>query len=316
MTASPPDDRVRVAFIGGTGRSGSTLVSRALGAVSDVCSVGELCWLWSYGLVHDRPCGCGLPFSECPFWQAVGDASFDGWHRVDAERAVDLRRRLQRNRNVPALWLESGPLVDDLREYGDLLGTLYRGIRDVSGARVVVDNSKQVVAALVARPIPDVDVRVLHLVRRSHGVAHSWTKHVARSDMDGDEMRRRTPARTALRWTVDNVLFEALGWGGTPRLPVLYEDFVADPTRELQRMLRFLDVPRESDELGFVDGLELTLGVDHSVWGNPMRLQTGPVRVRPDHGWRTGMSDRDRRTVTAVSLPALLRYGYLPDDAP
>lgn len=315
MTASR-DDPVRVAFIGGTGRSGSTLISRALGAVPAACSVGELCWLWSYGLIHDRPCGCGRPFSACPFWQAVGEEAFGGWAHVDVARAVDLRRRLQRNRNVPALWAERGPLVSDLHEYGKVLGALYTAIRDVSGASVVVDNSKQVVAALVARPIPGVDVRVLHLVRRSHGVAHSWTKHVARSDMEGDEMRRRSPARTALRWTVDNVLFEALGWGDTQRLPVRYEDFVANPTHELQRMLTFLDVPRRPDELDFVDGLEITLGVDHSVWGNPMRLQTGPVRVRPDQGWRTGMSDRDRRTVTAMSMPALLRYGYVPDDGP
>lgn len=313
--ADTTPEPVRVAFIGGTGRSGSTLVARSLGSAPGLCSVGELCWLWSYGLIRDRPCGCGQPFSSCPFWTAVGDHAYDGWHNVEAERASDLRRTLQRNRNVPALWRGGGSLADDLAEYGALMEALYDAIRVVSGAPIVVDNSKQVGAALVARSVPGVDLRVIHLIRRSHGVAHSWTKHVARSDMGGSEMRRRTPGRTALKWVVDNALFEALGTGGTARLAVRYEDFVDQPGPELSRMLDFLDAPDHPDRLSFVDDLDVTLATDHSVWGNPMRLQTGPVRVRPDHGWRTGMSDRDRRVVTALSMPGLVRHGYVPDDS-
>lgn len=304
---------VRVAYIGGTGRSGSTLVARSLGSAPGLCSVGELCWLWSYGLVHDRPCGCGQAFSACPFWAAVGDEAFGGWEQVDADRAVELRRRLQRNRNVPALWRGGGSRSAELAEYGDLLAALYRGIHVVSGGEIVVDNSKQLVAALVARSVPGVDLRVVHLVRRSHGVAHSWTKHVARSDMGGNSMRRRTPGRTAARWTVDNALFEALGRSGTPRHTLRYEDFVEAPARELDGMLDYLDAPSDADRLSFVDGLDVTLATDHSVWGNPMRLETGPIRVRPDVGWRTGMSARDRRVVTTLSLPGLVRHGYVPD---
>ena len=64
---------VKVAFVGATGRSGSTLVARVLGGAPGACSVGELCWIWNYGVLNDRPCGCGEPFSACPFWTAVGE---------------------------------------------------------------------------------------------------------------------------------------------------------------------------------------------------------------------------------------------------
>ena len=303
--------RVTIAFIGGTGRSGSTLVSRALGSASGVCSVGELCWIWNYGLLNNRPCGCGRPFWECDFWAEVGQEGFNGWNRVDADRAVSLRRKLQRNRNVPALWRNGRRISADLAEYASLLADLYRGIHVVSGASVIVDNSKQLSAALVARAVPDVDLRVIHLVRRSHGVAYSWTKQVARADMGGKEMRRRTPARTAARWTVDNILFESMSAAGVPRVLERYEDVVDNPSGELSRILAFLGAP--AAQLDFVEDRRLTLAVDHSVWGNPIRNSSGPTVVRPDEAWRTGLGEWDSRLVTALSLPGLLRFGYLPD---
>ena len=49
----------------------------------------------------------------------------------------------------------------------------------------------------------------------------------------------------------------------------------------------------------------------HSISGNPDRLRTGPVEIRLDDEWRTGMSRADHRFVTALTWPLLLRYGYL-----
>ncbi|HEU0102870.1 MAG TPA: hypothetical protein VFR07_11185 [Mycobacteriales bacterium] len=309
---SPSRAPVRVAFIGATGRSGSTLLSRVLGSVPGVCSVGELHWLWSYGVQRDRACGCGQPFSRCPFWTGVGRRAFGGWGQLDAERATALRRDLTRNARIPALWTGGrGRLAADVEEYAGLLSQLYTAIRDESGAQVVVDNSKQTGAALLARRAAGVRLSVVHLVRRSHGVAYSWTKHVPRSDKDGTEMRRRTAGRTAVKWTMDNALFETLGRSGTSRLLLRYEDFVAEPRRETLRLLEALEVPAGPDAMSFLSGNTVDLATDHSVWGNPMRLRTGPQQLRPDDAWVTGMPRRTQQLVTALSLPGLLRYGYL-----
>jgi hypothetical protein len=210
------------------------------------------------------------------------------------------------------LWRGGGTAAPELAEYTTILSRLYAAIRTASGAKVVVDNSKQTAAALIARQTPGVDLRVIHLVRRSHGVAYSWTKHVARTDKGGKEMRRRPPVRTALRWTTDNALFESLGRAGTPRTLVRYEDFVADARPETERLLAFLGLERSPEDLPFVDRDTVDLAADHSVWGNPMRLRTGPEQLRLDEAWQSGLSRRDRSIVTALSWPALARYGYLP----
>lgn len=306
------DVRSRVCFIGATGRSGSTLVSRVLGSLPGVCSVGELCWLWTYGVLRNRPCGCGESFLDCAFWTDVGKRAFGGWETVDAHRANELRRRVTRNQRIPELLTRPlPPTARDIDEYVELLAPLYAAITSESGAAVIVDNSKQPEVALLARRTPGVDLSVLHLVRRSHGVAYSWTKHVARSDKAGREMLRRSPSRTAAAWLADNALFETIGRTGTPRLPLRYEDFVLDPQASTQRVLDFLglDVPQE--QLPFRGPTEVVLAGDHSVWGNPMRLQTGAIPLRPDEGWREGLPAEARRTVSAISWPGLLRYGYL-----
>jgi hypothetical protein len=267
--------------------------------------VGELCWIWNYGVLNDRPCGCGEPFGSCPFWTAVGQQGFGGWQQLDANRLNGIRKALVQTSAVRSLW-PGKPGPPDLQEYVGTLSTLYRAIADVSGASVVVDNSKQVAAALVVNRVPGVDLRLLHLVRSPHGVAYSWTKHVARGDMGGNEMRRRGPGRTALRWDADNLLFERLGRAGTPRLLLRYEDFVTDARSSTSTVLQFLDEP--VDQLDYVGPDWADLGVEHSVWGNPMRGREGREQLRPDEGWRTGLAQRDARLVSALTAPVRGRF--------
>jgi hypothetical protein len=54
----------------------------------------------------------------------------------------------------------------------------------------------------------------------------------------------------------------------------------------------------------------VTLAPTHSVKGNPDRFRTGPIEIRLDDEWRRAMRPRDRRVVTALTWPLLLRYGY------
>lgn len=303
---------VRVCLIGATGRSGSTLVSRVLGSLPGTVSVGELCWLWTYGVLRDRPCGCGEDFGSCPFWTAVGQRAFGGWDQVDAAGANDLRRRVTRNARIPELLTTPrGEFARDVARQRSLLTRLYAAIAAESGASVVIDNSKQPEVALVARGARGVDLRVLHLVRRSHGVAYSWTKHVRRADKAGREMLRKQPTRTSAAWLLDNALFDVIGRSGTPLLRLRYEDFVDAPRDHTRAVADWLGLGCTEDDLPFVGSDTVRLDTDHSVWGNPMRLDSGPVPLRADEAWREGLTPGARRAVTAITWPGLLRYGYL-----
>jgi Sulfotransferase family len=319
MPIPPSGGSVTVGFIGATGRSGTTLVGRVLGTAPSVCSVGELYWIWQFGVLQNRSCGCGRPFGECPFWTAVGDKAFGGWDNVDATTLNQVRKDLFRLKAAPRLWRTGPGAHPRLPEYLSTMSALYTAIADVSGRRIVLDNSKQVAAALIALATPGVTVRMIHLVRSPYGVAYSWTKSVARWDLAGTTMRTRSPAKTALHWSIDNVALEAIGRRRAPRLLVRYDDFVTDAARSTARMLGFLEPAsgaQSTDALDSADSTELAfvgrdwadLGEEHSVWGNPMRGNAGRESIRSDEGWRTGLSARDRRVVRGLTAPVARRY--------
>ena len=135
-------DGVPVLFIGGLGRSGSTLVDRILGQTPGVCSVGELVFLWERGLVADERCGCGETFSACPFWTEVGIRSFGGWDRIDPAVMLQRQRAVDRNRFIPLMRLPRASTTyrRRLRSYGEALRRVYASVAAISGAALVVDS--------------------------------------------------------------------------------------------------------------------------------------------------------------------------------
>jgi hypothetical protein len=78
----------------------------------------------------------------------------------------------------------------------------------------------------------------------------------------------------------------------------------------IQRLWQSLDLPG-TGELPMATGNTVNLGVGHSVAGNPMRFRQGLISLASDDTWKERLPSSDRRLVTALSLPALARYGYL-----
>ena len=74
---------------------------------------------------------------------------------------------------------------------------------------------------------------------------------------------------------------------------------------------RAIDLVGEGPRLlPFVSEKIVEFGVNHDVGGNPSRFRTGAVELRPDREWAARMRRRDRRLVTALTLPFLSRFGY------
>jgi len=90
-------------YIGGSGRSGSTLLERMLSCVPGFWPVGELVFIWERGLRRNDLCSCGARFRDCEYWVQVGQAGFGGWDQVDVDRAVTLRREVDRHRHFGQL---------------------------------------------------------------------------------------------------------------------------------------------------------------------------------------------------------------------
>ena len=94
--------RITVVYLGGFGRSGSTLVERVLGTAPGWANVGELVDLARSVARTDELCGCGRRFSRCPVWNEVGAAAFGGWSEDVVDRLSALQRAAARQRHLPA----------------------------------------------------------------------------------------------------------------------------------------------------------------------------------------------------------------------
>jgi hypothetical protein len=303
--------RTTVLYVAGEGRSGSTLLDRLLGQVPGVVAGGELREVWYWGLARNASCGCGEPFRSCPFWTAVGHDAFGGWDRIDPQEAVDLARAVDRLRTVPRLRSRRPRLTDHVRRYLDRQARLYGAIAQAAGARVVVDSSKVPSAAAVLLRVPSIDLRVVHLVRDSRGVAYSWSTPVRRTDVPGEDvyMHRFGPARIALRWIERNEVARSVA-SAVPSTLVRYEDLVADPAATVARVAELAGVRLAAHDLAFIGQGEASLAPTHSVMGNPSRMSGGVQPIRADERWRASMTPRSRWTVTAITWPWLVRFGY------
>ncbi|MEV5568867.1 sulfotransferase [Spirillospora sp. NPDC052269] len=298
---------IKVVYVTGWCRSGTTLIGNLLAELDGVAHVGELRYLWSNGVLGtgtNRSCGCGDEIERCALWSAVltrvagGDPAR---RREHAERAVrrqdaSLRTRHTRARLTAARArsLAVPPAVDDMVR-------LYEAIAEESGASVIVDSGKFPAEAAALCGARGVDARVLHVVRDPRATAESW--RTAK-----EYIPPMPPVRSTGYWVGFNLASELIGRAFPDRyLRVRYEDFTREPRAALARAMRMAGLTGEPP----VDaGGEAILHVNHTVTGNPDRLRRGPVRIRRDDRWLGTQPPRDRTLATAVALPMLPAYGY------
>jgi glycosyltransferase involved in cell wall biosynthesis len=309
------DRKVKVLYIGGYSRSGSTLLLRFLGQMEDFVGVGEVWDIWRRSFAENQLCGCGQPFHECEFWRAVVNRAFGGFNQVNVKAMQALRQSVQSTRHIPLLALPALRLPayrQRLKEYAGVLGQLYGGIDAVSGGKVIVDSSKVPPYAFLLNQVPNVDLHIVHLVRDSRATAFSWQRKKRRPEIHWKTayMDRYSPVRSALEWDIMNGLFHVLQDGHAKIVRVRYEDLVQEPAAVMSRILASLgQVPSRLD---FLSGNGVArLNVNHTVSGNPNRFEQGPIRIKPDIEWQTQMPAAHKALVTALTWPWLVGYGYL-----
>lgn len=300
-------------YIGGSGRSGSTLLECLIAELSGVTVLGEVAHLWERGLVLNELCACGQAFHSCPFWTTVGTQAFGGWDNVDIERVRTVKDAVDRQRRMPstARRRPSRAIHQQSVEYAEYYRRIYDAAAAVAGTPVVVDSSKVAPTALALSHDDKIDLRVLHIVRDSRGVAYSWSKQVSRPETGDTEMMPQLSARASTQlWLSHNLSIGALSYRGVPVHRIRYEDMLDDVAGTVQTAWQALALPGTPD-FSVLREQPIELHPTHSVAGNPMRFKTGATTLRPDAAWKTKMTARDRRIATLMSFPALKLYRYL-----
>lgn len=309
---------LRIIYIGGFGRSGSTLLARLLGEAGNAVPVGELFDVWRQCFVNNRSCGCGRPFDQCEFWISVIRRGFGcAIRELPVAELHSLKEHVTASRHIPAIALpfaRSRSYRGQMSQYQKVLRDLYQGISLSSDADFVIESSKIPQFAWLLCGLENTEVHVVHLVRDSRAAVYSWSRDKRLSDLPGthlasETLRKHGLIRSTVEWNALNLMLEMKNECFASYTFMRYEDLVADPRRELKRVAESVVGLRTEDLAGFENTWHL--GPAHIACGNPDRFTVGPVSIQQDQRWHTMFPKFHRWLVTMLTVPLLARYRYI-----
>jgi hypothetical protein len=308
-------NRVRLLYIGGYTRSGSTMLNRLLATVDDHLAVGEVWHIWRVGLHENQLCGCGQPIRSCPFWTAVFERAFGGLEHVDTDKMLALWRSVQDRKYLPYLvfpHLRPPAYQRRLHRYQRIVGSLYRAIAEESGSSLIVDSSKLASYAFILSEIDDLEIDGIQLVRDSRATAHSWKRKKLRPEVHWKPtyMERYGLTKSAFEWNSMHILLDLAMRRFERRVLLRYEDLTATPEWAVSELASALGADWGAPPWD-KSGRAIEFGIDHTIGGNPNRFTGGKVEIRTDDEWREQMPRWQQAAVSAMTLPVLARYGYL-----
>jgi hypothetical protein len=301
-----------------------------LGSHPRACTVGEL-----KGVRGDPAtyrCSCGALIQDCEFWLNVNGAMARRGFPFEITSAGTniqgagnpyVRRLLQP--------LHRGPLLEFFRDTAlgfsrnwrrhlDLVqsrnAALVSTLLEVSGAAIIIDSSKVGLRLKYLLRNPELDVRVLRLVRDGRGVSLTHTNPAQFADAAEPRLRSggsgvlrpdfRLPMQeAALLWRRSNEEADRVTSRLHPSrcLEVRYEQLCQDPASTLQSICRFLEI--EPPPLGN----DFRRRKPQHVVGNGMRFDT-TSEIRLDERWKTHLTPEDLKTFDRIAGDLNRQYGY------
>ena len=320
----------QLAYISAASHSGSTLLALLLNAHPDVCTAGEL-KVTSLGDLDRYRCSCGRLIRECGFWEKVRatmarrgfdfDLGRPGTHfaSVHSAYAKRLLRPLHRGPAMEALrdaalsisvaWRRSLPRIQARN------AALAETVCEIHRVRIVVDSSKVGVRLKYLLRNPQLDVKVIRLIRDGRAVATTYIDPArfadardpglrgggAGGDRHGEQLTMAQAAREWLRSNeeAEHVLarMDRARW-----TDVRYEELCRQPAETLGRLFEFLGVDPTLAAKDFRQ-------VEHHVLGNGMRLDTS-AEIVLDERWRGALPPGDLETFDRIAGGMNRRYGY------
>lgn len=302
--------RLPVTYVVGSSHSGSTLIAFLADQHPLIASVGETAIkrrIRREGRASEQRCSCGHRLDACPFWQSVfEDVSATGitlsttrW-RTDYRFEHPWQDALLTRETSWLAWREARrwatrhlPVLRGRTARIDRANVAFiRAVLERRRARVFLDTTKLLTRLTYLLEIPELDVRVVRLVRDVRGFAASAQRR-------GESVTGATTVWLNDQAAIERVLVR---WPGVRQTLVRYEDFCAEPQATLRRLWQFCGVAPIEPSTAVVAG-------EHHVLGNSMRMGA-TITVRLDDSWRSRLAPKDERKVLAIAGSLNERLGY------
>ncbi|PCI58027.1 MAG: hypothetical protein COB45_01730 [Gammaproteobacteria bacterium] len=286
--------KVKIIYLMGAGRSGTTALATFLNASENVTCLGELHQLPQY-ITENSACSCGQPLSECDFWSNYRE-TLKPFISTEYSREQQV---LESHRSV-IKYLKSTFSASKLN-YHKANADLLTEVKCNTG-NAILDSAKYVGRALALFSNDKFDVRVIYMTRDPRGVVESFAKKVQTS---------RSMFSACLYYNAINFLAEFACRTILRRryLKVRYEDLLNEPINTFNNIGQFADID-VNDIISKIEHKE-TFAIGHIVGGNRMKT-AGAIEFRKTDNWPSKISHVKRLAVYGLTLPFNLLNRYKP----
>ena len=276
--------KVKVIYILGYERSGSTILHNLIGQMPAFFSVGELRHIWRRGN-DNRPCGCGQPFKDCSFWQGVYDHQ-NPYKQHFRESLFAITKLMS---VIPSLRKR-------LTGHKAYLKELYTKALEKSGKEYIVDHSKSVMHLKLLSQIEGFDVKTIHIVRDPRGIEYSMYKRQLKGL---DRYKNYSVWKNVIKIDLVNHMAQRFMDRYSLKTHTLrYEDLVRQPKETLEKMTNDLEI---ASDFSFIEEDGVILQPTHSVGGSPSRHNTGKIQLKLDDKWKASLPDKKRKRIEGFS---------------
>lgn len=304
-----PQQKVKVLYIAGAGRSGSTLLERVVGQENMFFDAGELRFFWLRGIQENQLCGCGKHLHECSYWVKIIQDITTKSTPEQIRGATILEKKLGRVRSFFSLWTPKSKLEQNLfvKQH---LSPLYAELSKIANGKIIIDASKSPSYLYLLSKIDFIDLSVVHIVRDCRAVAFSNSRKKRKPEITDQVvyMKQFSAAWSSAVWLMLNfqILLLIVGKRSKRYMRVSYEDLVSEPEMVARTVFDFVGV--KSDLTFFIEKDKVALRSTHTVAGNPMRFKTGTLTIKNDSEWKKEMTLWDKLISTMISLPMILLF--------
>lgn len=287
---------MKLVYLMGAGRSGTTILSLLLGNNRNAKALGELHQLPDYFSL-EKDCSCGKILSSCPFWSEY----YPKLHQqFDSDIYRQQARELESHRYV-AKYFFSPKRAEKFSEYVQANKCMFNKLSEGRGP-VLIDSAKYIGRALALNTVLKDEIHFIYLVRDPRGVANSFSKNVQTQ-------------RGWLSSTIYYVIVNCVALITTKTLlrgkvqKIRYEDLLSNPASTLNTLSENLGVDvRDVNQL-LISGSSMQTG--HVIGGNRL-VRKGNVTFSNSDNWKALLPTWKRISIWVLTLPLNLINKYRP----
>jgi len=276
--------KIKVIYISGIGRSGSTLLDAVISTNHKVFSVGEI-YKYNYLKKENLLCSCGKKFSECFFWQNFLQDNSKIINRMNIKDYLIILNYLYNP------FKEKIKFKNKSNNY-----KLFKRIKESlpKNKEYILDSSKDVARLIEFDNDPRFNLYNITIFRDGRAVANSFNQ------------KTQGPGKnyfiSILKWIfINSILRRYQKISNIKTLNVSYDYFSDNPDKEIKRIEDFLKIKIPQDYISVIRKMNY-----HNIGGNRLGLKKNRRNIKEikrDQKWETQQNFISKLITTIITWP-------------